>query len=458
MWLTKTFAVDCAIYLNLVKYLTMLENITGMLYNDNRALPIKADNGSLGLLRVKLMNIYMARQPIFDTENRVYGYELLYRSNGSHNEYNGLDGDESTADVISGAFFDLNIEDVIGDGKAFINFTANLLKRGVPKMLSPEKLVVEVLEKMMMDEQLVDACRELKERGYTLALDDFEYDRSYSELFELGDIVKIDFRTPQQSIEETAYVCRYCNKVMLAEKIESQEELEYAKRLGCSFMQGYFFAKPTIMTKNSVAPLPVNFMMIMELVSKPEPEFSDIVEVISCDTAMCQRLLRLINSVYFGVRNRVSSIKQALVILGLDYLREWVYLLGMQKITLIDNVELMRTSCLLAKFCKRIALMIPEAAPNADSFYLMGLLSMVTYSGEKALKRALDEFPLTPEIKNGLLGQGGIYTDVFRLAYCYEQGDWEAVDKYVEQYHLSSSVISEEFVKCVKEAEKIRMM
>lgn len=408
--------------------------------------------------KVILMNVYMARQPIFDTENHVYGYELLYRSNGNQNEYNGVDGDESTADIVTNAFFGLNISDIIGNGKAFINFTANLLKRGVPKMISPDMVVVEVLEKMMMDEQLLGACQELKERGYTLALDDFEYDNSYSELFELGDIVKIDFRTPQKSIEETAYICRYCNKLMLAEKIESQEELEYAKRLGCSFMQGYFFAKPTIMSKSSITPLPVNFMRVMQLVSQPEPEFSDIVDVISCDTAMCQRLLRLINSVYFGVRNRVSSIGQALVILGLDYLREWVYLMGMQRITHSDNVEVMRISCLLAKFCKSLAMMIPEAAPNADAFYLMGLLSMVTYSGERALAQALDEFPLTPEIKNGLMGKGGVYSDVFDMAYSYEKGDWENVDKFVEKYHLDSSKISEEFVRCVKEAEQIRMM
>ena len=173
---------------------------------------------------------------------------------------------------------------------------------------------------------------------------------------------------------------------------------------------------------------------------------------------MCQRLLRLINSVYFGVRNRVSSISQALVILGLDYLREWIYLMGMQRITHSDNVEIMRISCLLAKFCKSISMMIPEAAQDSDAYYLMGLLSMVTYGGERALAQALDEFPLTPEIKNGLMGRGGIYSDVFDLAYSYEKGDWETVDKYVEKYHLDSSKISEAFVKCVKESESIRMM
>ena len=203
---------------------------------------------------------------------------------------------------------------------------------------------------------------------------------------------------------------------------------------------------------------PVNFMRVMQLISQPEPEFSDIVDVISCDTAMCQRLLRLINSVYFGVRNRVSSIGQALVILGLDYLREWIYLMGMQRITRSDNVEIMRISCLLAKFCKQLALMIPEARNDSDAFYLMGLLSMVTYGGERALAQALEEFPLTQEIKDGLMGRGGVYSDVFDLAYSYEKGDWATVDKYVEKYHLDSSAVSEAFVKCVKESERIRTM
>lgn len=404
------------------------------------------------------MEVYMARQPIFDSENRVYGYELLYRSNGKQNVYNGVNGDESTADVVTNAFFGQDIRSIIGSGKAFINFTGNLIKHGVPKMIASELVVVEVLESQMQDQQLIDACQELKALGYTLALDDFEYSSSYSELFQLGDIVKIDFRAPQKSIEETAYVCRYCNKIMLAEKIETQEENEYAKRLGCTFTQGYFFARPTIMAQQSIAPLPAYLMRVMELVMQPEPEISDIVEVISRDTAMTQRLLRLINSVYFGVRNRVSSISQALVILGLDYLREWLYLMGLQRITHSDNVEVMRLALLMAKFCRGIALLLPDAEKDAESYYLMGLLSMVTYYGKAAAQKALEEFPITDEIKNGLLGDGGLYSDVYALASAYEKGEWETVDTYADKFGLDRSVLSDIFVKCVKEAEDIKTL
>lgn len=404
------------------------------------------------------MDVYMARQPIFDNENNVYAYELLYRSNGHENVYTGLSGDESTADVVTNAFFGLDVKNVIGGARAFINFTGNLLKRGIPKMISPDILVVEVLENQLTDDDLLDACQDLKERGYMIALDDFEYSNAYSELFQLGDLVKIDFRTPQKSIEETAYVCRYSNKLMLAEKIESRDEFEYAKKLGCTFMQGYYFAKPSIMSGSSIQPLPVNLMEVMQLMSQPEPEISDIVDVMSRDSAMCQRILRLINSVYFGVSNKVSSINQAILILGLDYLREWVYLMGMQKLSQNENAEAMKLSLLMAKFCKKLSQLIPEERKNAESFYLMGLLSMMVFSGERVLAQALEEFPLTNDIKKGLLRRGGIYSDVFEMALAYTQADWESFDEIAEKYGLDSAKISDLFVECTQEIESINMM
>lgn len=404
------------------------------------------------------MNVYMARQPIFDHDGNVYAYELLYRSNGSENAYNGISGDESTADVITNAFFGLDVKNVIGGAKAFINFTGNLIKRGVPKMISPELLVVEVLENQLADEEILDAVQDLKERGYMIALDDFEYSGAYNDLFALGDLVKIDFRTPQKSIEETAYVCRYSNKLMLAEKVETQAEFEYAKKLGCTYMQGYYFARPSIMSDRSVQPLPVNLMEVMQLMAQPEPEIKDIVEVMSRDTALCQRILRLINSVYFGVSNKVSSINQAIMILGLDYLREWVYLMGMQKITQNDNIEAMKQALLMAKFCRSISKMIPEVADQGESFYLMGLLSMIVLSGERALAQALDELPLTNDIKKGLLRRGGIYSDVFEMVSFYLEGKWDEFDELAKKYRLESEEISGLFVSCTQEVEQLNMV
>ncbi len=404
------------------------------------------------------MNVYMARQPIFDLDNNVYAYELLYRSNAVKNEYTGVSGDESTADVFRNAFFGMDVKNVIGHARAFINFTENLLLRGIPKMISPEILVVEVLENQLTSPALLDAVADLRDRGYMIALDDFEYSGAYNDLFRLGDLVKIDFRVSTKSIEETAYVCRYSNKIMLAEKIETREEFEYAKKLGCTFMQGYYFAKPAIMSGISSHPLPVNLLEVMRLLSNPDTEVSAVADILERDSAMTQRVLRLINSVYFGVANKVSSISQAILVLGLDCLREWVYLMGMQKVMGNDNLELSRLSLLHAKFCRKIALLIPEAADDCESFYLMGLLSMLVYIDDRALSQTLDEFPLSDDIKNGIMRRGGLFSDVFELALAYTSGDWEKVDEIAAEYGIKGEKLSEIFVECTKEVESSQLV
>ncbi|MGN1111334.1 MAG: EAL and HDOD domain-containing protein [Oscillospiraceae bacterium] len=404
------------------------------------------------------MNVYMARQPIFDLDNNVYAYELLYRSNAIKNEYTGVSGDESTANVFTNAFFGLDVKNVIGKAKGFINFTENLLLRGIPKLISPEILVVEVLENQLTSPALLDAVEDLHERGYMIALDDFEYSGAYNELFRIGDLVKIDFRTSPKSIEETAYVCRYSNKIMLAEKVETREEFEYAKKLGCTFMQGYYFAKPAIMSGVSAQPLPINILEVMRLLANPDSEISAIAKVLERDSAMTQRILRLINSVYFGMSNRISTIHQAVVTLGLDCLREWIYLMGMQRILGNDSIELSRLALLHAKFCKKVSLLLPEAEKNCESFYLMGLLSMIVFVDDKTLSQTLDELPVSDDIKNGVLRREGLYGDVFDLTLSYINGSWESVDEIAARYGLESEQLSEIFVECTKEVEDCHLV
>lgn len=403
------------------------------------------------------MNVYMTRQPVFDNGGSVYAYELLYRVNNIENAFKPVSEDGSTANTVENNFFGMDVKSIVGGAKAFINYSDDLIRAGVPKLISPEILVLEVSKDQLAGEDSLDAIQELKELGYMIALDDFIYSEENSDLFSLGDLVKIDFRAAQKAIEETAYVCRYSNKLILADNVGAQSECEYAKKLGCNYMQGYYFARSSIISGNGVQPLPVNLMQVMQLMAQPEPEIKDIVDVLSRDTAMCQRILRLINSVYFGVASRVSSINQAILILGLDYLREWVYLMGMQKITQNDNVEMMKLALLLAKFCRGLSEFIPAAVGKEEAIYLMGLLSMLVFSGDRALAQALDEFPLTNDIKKGLLRRGGLYGDVFEMAMAFVNGDWSDFDETAEKYHLRPDDVSDLFAECLREIEKINM-
>ncbi len=396
-------------------------------------------------------NVFFARQPILDVNNNTYGYELLYRNQPGVNQYTGDNGDVSTADVINNAFFVDNLTSVLDGKKAFVNFTGNLIERGVPKMISSDILVVELLESVVASPGIIKRCLELKELGYILALDDYEYNDSTRALFELADIVKLDFRSSREAIERTASKCIELNKTMLAEKVETQLEVEYAKRLGCSYMQGYFFAKPLLMTHKANTPMAKTFLHILGLVYSPDPDYEEIAAVISTDVVLTIRLLRLINLMYGNSGNKISTIHQALVMLGFEKLKEWIYLVGLQRLQKDTPDELIRLALFRAKFCESVSKVVPGAYIHRKEMYLMGLMSIVAgTTDEKSINNVMKELPVTDEIKNGLIGADGLYGDVFRLVIDYEHADWNKVEEFVKKYDVDAQQLANEYVKCIR--------
>ena len=396
-------------------------------------------------------NVFFARQPILDVNNNTYGYELLYRNQPGVNQYTGDNGDISTADVINNAFFLDNITSVLDGKKAFVNFTGNLIERGVPKMISSDILVVELLESVVATPEIIKRCLELKKIGYILALDDYEFNDSTKSLFELADIVKLDFRSSREAIERTASKCIELNKTMLAEKVETQLEVEYAKRLGCSYMQGYFFAKPLLMTHKANTPMAKTFLHILGLVYSPDPDYEEIAAVISTDVVLTIRLLRLINLMYGNSGNKISTIHQALVMLGFEKLKEWIYLVGLQRLQKDTPDELIRLALFRAKFCESVSKVVPGAYIHRKEMYLMGLMSIVAgTTDEKSINSVMKELPVTDEIKNGLIGADGLYGDVFRLVINYENADWNKVEEFVKKYDVDAQQLANEYVKCIR--------
>lgn len=399
-----------------------------------------------------LLDVYIGRLPVFDASGNIFAYTLPYRSEENASfEYVAPDSEETNK------LFEYDVRRLVGKSRAFIYFSDEMLRARLPLIFSHDILIVCVHAKQLEDAGIMNICRDLKERGYMLALVDFEYSKAYDEIFGLVDIVEIDFKKASKSIEETAYVCRYANKLMLAVSIETREEYEDAKRLGCTFMRGFYFAKPDIDVEKGFEPLPVSIANAMQILSRKDAEIEEVVKALSVDSAVCQRLLRLINSVYFGFTQKIASINQAIVVLGLDYLREWIYLMAVQKLLKNDSPEATKTSLLMAKLCRKIALMIPEGAKNPESFYLMGLLSMVVFGGESVLTKALDEFPITFDIKKGLMRKGGLYSDVFEMAFGFLRADWEKFEEIASIYNIGIGKMTSDFVECAEEVEQAQM-
>ncbi|NLT15782.1 MAG: EAL domain-containing protein, partial [Clostridiales bacterium] len=220
----------------------------------------------------------VASQPIFNIKKEIFGYELLYRAGRESIAYDGLDGSTATKDVLVTAFSDIGIEQITGGRKAFVNFTSELLLDEVPHMLSNDILIVELLEDVQVTEPILAACRKLKRRGYLIALDDFTYREEIEPLIALADIVKIDFvKCKVDDIRRSVYkVNNNRRKILLAEKIETYADLDFARSLGFNLFQGFFFCKPTITNAKCAETLQVSKLQLIKYIADPEVSFFDL--------------------------------------------------------------------------------------------------------------------------------------------------------------------------------------
>ena len=264
------------------------------------------------------MNICLARQPIFDTKLNVIGYELLYRSNENSTCYDGSDPDLASSEMIMTGL-DTSIKMLTDNRLAFINFTESLLLNEAATILPKSHLVVEILEDISPDKDVISSCKKLKKQGYILSLDDFVYSDKKGPFLELVNIIKIDFlnRDINSIKSDVKKLSDYRNIRLLAEKVETREVFELAKSLGFVYFQGYFFSKPEIFSKKKLTPLKANQLQLIHHAMDPMVDYKKLASVIKNDTVLSYRVLRLVNSAYYGLQYNVKNIRHALAILGI---------------------------------------------------------------------------------------------------------------------------------------------
>lgn len=245
------------------------------------------------------MDVYVARQPIFNCGMQTCGYELLYRQN-SKNFFPGGNDDEITAELIYNSFVVVGLKNLTGGTRAFINFSKELISSDIPYLLPKEDVVIEILERGNATQDMVDACKKLRQLGYTIALDDFIPDQDSLPLIELVDIVKVEY--PAVSFyDQRRLIRKYGSRVkFLAEKIETRADYQLAAKMGYQFFQGYFFSKPVVINSSDIATLDVNLFRITEELKKEEPNFTIIANIIERDLGLSYKLMKLANSAYFG--------------------------------------------------------------------------------------------------------------------------------------------------------------
>ncbi len=367
-----------------------------------------------------MTSIFVARQPIYDRQLDVYAYELLFRSNES-NQASVRDGDQATSEVLVNSIIDIGLDNIVGPRPAFINMTRGFLTGALPLPLMNEHVVLEVLETLSPDDELIAGLKALAASGYQIALDDFVFRSELRPLLEIAHIVKLDVPAlgPDGVSAHVVLLRDYAVK-LLAEKVETQDDLARCQALGFDYFQGYFFCQPEIVTGKRPEG---NRLVVLELLAKLQDPLTEAVELeklIARDASLAYRLLRYINSAFYGLRSTVRSIKHALNLLGPAVTRQWASLILMVRLADGKPRELLVTGMIRAKMCELIGSTDPES--TADQYFTIGLFSILDALMDMPLAIVLDALPLTAEAKSALSDHSGLLGNTLQNVLDYERG------------------------------------
>jgi EAL and modified HD-GYP domain-containing signal transduction protein len=400
------------------------------------------------------MNFHAARQPILDKSKKIFAYELLFRD-GINNVFPNIDGDEATSKMIEASQFTMGIGEFTGSKPAFINFTLQTLSQGYPEMLTPEEVVVEILETIKPGKKLLALCKDLHKKGYTLALDDYEHQSVWVHFYPYIKIIKIDIR--QSGLDEVKEVLSavkdYPHIKMLAEKVETYEEYNQMLQLGFDYFQGYFFAKPEMIETKSLSPSQIVMAELLYETSKTELDLNSITNVFQRDVSLSYKLLRYANSAIFKRRHEISTIKQALVILGSGELKRFIGLIFVVTANPHKPSELINLAMTRAKFCELVAQDIRSQLDISIAF-LTGLLSMIDAILDEEMATILDKLPLSMDIKDPLLTKKGVMAALIKLVEFIEQADWDKTTLVMEKLKLDKDKVVEHYSRAVAWADE----
>lgn len=375
------------------------------------------------------MSAFLARQPIFDVKLNVIGYELLYRSSEKSAAYDGSDPDKASMETIMHGLDD-GIKTLTDNRLAFINFTETLLLNEAAIILPRSHLVVEILEGILPVKDVVKACRKLKKQGYMLSLDDFVFSEEYRPFLELVDIVKIDFlnRKEEEIKKDVKLLSEYGNIRLLAEKVETQEIFSVSKEMGFTLFQGYFFSKPVIMERKSIQPVQINQLQMMRCAMDPLVDYKKLAAIIKNDTVLSYRILRLVNSAYYGMKYNIKSIHHALAILGLNSIKKYVTLFAVNTMKEEKPEELMRISLIRGHFLESLAPIIRNKKAKEDLF-LLGLFSLIDVMSDTPMEEIVEKTKMPEKVAQALTTGSGKYAELLSIIKNYEKGNWaDAID------------------------------
>lgn len=405
------------------------------------------------------MEVFIGKQPILNKFEQTVAYELLYRSK-NFNEFPQIDQDQATIDVITNAFLTFGLQNISDNKPVFINFSEKLLMNDFMFQLDPTNIVIEVLETVTINDQLIARLRELKNLGFKIALDDFEFDQNNKylpEVFSLIDIIKVDFLFGDK--EKRARLENLVNNYfpfisLLAEKVETREQYEEAIEAGYKLFQGYFFEQPKVLVSKDIEPNTLHYFEIMAILKSEEPDIDLISETIERDVSLTYKLLKLVNTTNNRIRSSITSIRQATMILGLIELQKWIYLLAIrsQHSTQTNN-ELIYISLFRSKICEMIAR--KKGFRNFSEYYLVGMFSNIDAILQIPMEEIVKDLPFSEIVLQTISGEETEMTPFLNLAVALQKFDLDIVKRLAADLDIPIDTLDQLYADTEKWVQEI---
>lgn len=383
---------------------------------------------------------FLGRQPILDCEQKLYGFELLFRSADTLHA-NVTDYLQASASVIFDALSSFGLIEILGKHKGFINVNADVLMSEALELLPPEKIVIELLEHVPITDTVIARCRDLKDKGFSIALDDHVYEPVYEPLYEIVDVIKVDLiRTGMERLPAELETFRRWKPKLLAEKVETHEQYEICESLGFTYFQGYYFARPVVLTRTRVD---VGRLAIIKLFNQlvAEVEIDELESTFKQNPNLILNLLRLVNSVSVGLKQKITSMRHAIMVLGYHQLRRWAMMaLFANTSQSVGDNPLLVMAATRARLMELIISEQPAALLDRDypdRAFMTGILSLADALLKMPIEEVVAPLNLNEDVRQALLGREGELGILLQLVEKIERDDFDGISPLIERFSFS---------------------
>ena len=400
---------------------------------------------------------YMVRQAIKDKDSRVLGYEIMYSGGEA---YAGENASDAPVAQVVYDFLMQNTEKGLKDSRTFMTFTSSLLAKKTPHLFKNSNLVIQIDDSVIIHPFAMHLVKQYYDEGYEIAVNDFQFMPRYLGMLDYIAYIKIDLSSMSKNTAESIMgVANSMNKKVIAVGVHTKEIYDFALSLNVYGMQGKFIADKLANKVQQSTYLRSNFFRLVVAVTKDEPDIQEIEQIISMDVTLSYSLLKIANSAYFALHTKTSSIQQAIMTLGLNQLKQWVYLLSAGDTKdgnqLSDSEEFIRMSFMRANFASELHSYIKVPMLTHSECYLLGMFSTLEYMIDAPMEEIIKEIPMVDELRNALISHEGNAGKLLDLVISYEKADWNTISDLAEELGIPSNQLTTVYFNCMEEVNRI---